>query len=148
MVELGNCARCGAVFAKGIREICPACYYKEEEAFKIVYQFIRKRENREATLSEIVKATGVDEELIIKFIKEKRLQASQFPKLAYPCERCGVDIVTGRLCHNCSSEIMTEYEKYEQLEKQKRALKQKELDDQRSIYYSFDKHKLTEKDKE
>src|SRR5690625_7876288 len=86
MIELGNCAQCGEVFAKSLRDICPRCYREEEEAFEIVYRFLMKRKNREATMNEIVEATKVKEELIIKFIKQKRLRTSQFPQLAYPCE--------------------------------------------------------------
>src|SRR5690625_5510094 len=84
MIELGNCAQCGEVFAKSLRDICPRCYRDEEEAFEIVYRFLMKRKNREATMNEIVEATKVKEELIIKFIKQKRLRTSQFPQLAYP----------------------------------------------------------------
>lgn len=136
MANLSNCSRCGKVFAKTIRDVCPDCYREEEEAFKIVYRFLSQRKNREATLDEIVKATDVDEELIIKFIKENRLRSSQFPKLAYPCERCGVDIVEGRLCHNCSQDILNQVERHEELEARERA-RQERLE-QEKTYYSFD----------
>src|SRR5699024_11374641 len=87
MGELANCSRCNNVFVKTLRDICQQCYREEEEAFETVYRFLSQRKNREATLMEIVEATGVEEELVIKFIKEKRLRTSQFPKLAYPCEK-------------------------------------------------------------
>src|SRR5690625_7951722 len=106
MAELANCARCNQVFVKSVRDICLDCYREEEEAFEKVYKFLSKRENREATLEEIVKATKVEEELIIKFIRTNRLQKSRFPKLAYPCERCGVHISKGKLCENCSRSII------------------------------------------
>src|SRR5699024_4160043 len=99
-----NCESCGAVFVDPIRTICRDCYYKEEEAFQTVYRYITKKKNREATIAQIVKATGVEEELIIKFMKQNRLRASQFPKLAYPCENCGIDTVEGRLCDDCKGE--------------------------------------------
>src|SRR5690625_7763772 len=104
-MNLKNCESCGAVFVDPIRTICRDCYYKEEEAFQTVYRFLSKKKNREATLAEIVAATGVEEALIIKFMKQNRLRASQFPKLAYPCEKCGTDIVEGKLCIQCSAEI-------------------------------------------
>lgn len=116
MGELANCSRCNAVFVKTSRDICPNCYREEEEAFQKVYRFLSKRENREATMAEIVKATGVEEELIIKFIRMNRLEMSRFPKLAYPCERCGVDIVSGKLCEECSQEIIAEFEQHEKLD--------------------------------
>ncbi len=136
MSELGNCERCGTVFAKTIREICPKCYREEEEAFQKVYKFLTKRKNREATLKEIVAGTGVEEDLIIKFMKQKRLRTSQFPKLAYPCEKCGIDIIEGRLCFNCSSEIKTELARHNEMEKRQKERKRKEHE---SIYFTMKK---------
>ncbi|WP_188454141.1 TIGR03826 family flagellar region protein [Virgibacillus oceani] len=137
MAELANCTRCDAVFVKTIREICQKCYKEEERAFDLVYSFLRQRKNREATLMEIVDATEVEEELIIKFIKEKRLRTSQFPKLAYPCEKCGGNIISGKLCSNCSKELLNDLEQHEQIEK--RVSDNKENNS--SIYYSIEQRK-------
>jgi|SRR5690625_2611381 len=139
MTQLANCARCNQVFAKTVRDICPDCYREEEQAFQKVYRFLSKRKNREATLQEIVKATKVDEDLIIKFIRTNRLQTSRFPKLSYPCEKCGTPIVTGKLCANCSDSILSEFKQHESLEKrQERLQKERERID---TYYSIEKHK-------
>jgi len=132
--ELGNCARCGTVFAKTIRDVCSSCYREEEQAFQTVYRFLSKRKNREATLSEIVAATDVEEELVIKFMKQKRLRASQFPKLAYPCEKCGEDIVEGRLCRDCSTDIKTKLEHYDEMEKIRSKRRKKEHE---PVYYTM-----------
>lgn|SRR5690625_1387574 len=113
MAELANCTRCDTVFAKSIREICQTCYQDEERNFETVYRFLMKRENRKATLQEIVQATSVDEEIIIKFIKEKRLRTAQFPMLAYPCEKCNIPIVSGKLCNECSQGILNDLKQYE-----------------------------------
>jgi|SRR5690625_5011701 len=138
MSELGNCAQCGAVFAKTIRDICHDCYLKEEEDFKTVYRFLTKRHNREATIQEIVAATGVEEDVIIKFMKENRLRSSRFPKLAYPCEQCGTNIVEGRLCYTCSSKIKTELDVHHKMEK---SLKEMQEREHKSIYYTLKKKK-------
>lgn len=137
MGQLDNCARCNAVFVKSMRDICQKCYYEEEEAFETVYRFLSKRENREATIFEIVEATEVEEELIIKFIREKRLRTSQFPKLAYPCEKCGIQIVSGKLCQNCSDGILQQFKQQEQLEK--RAINRQAKEERVHTYYSIDK---------
>ncbi|MUK90807.1 hypothetical protein GMD78_20865 [Ornithinibacillus sp. L9] len=139
MAELANCSRCDAVFVKNIRDICHNCYKKEEQDFQTVYQFLRKQVNREATLIEVVDATGVEESLIIKFIKEKRLHTSQFPKLAYPCEKCGTNIVSGKLCSSCSSELLNELEQHEQVEQRAQLVKEKNKT--QNIYYTIDKHR-------
>src|SRR5690625_877261 len=96
-----------------------------------------KRENSEATLQEIVEATDVEEPIIIKFIKEKRLRTSQFPKLAYPCEKCNRDIVSGRLCQTCSEELIHGWEQHEAIES-RRAEANRKREKQANIYYSYD----------
>ena len=135
MAELANRIRCEAVFVKTARDICHDCYRQEEKDFDTVYSFLKQKKNREATLYEIVDATGVEEEIIIKFIKEKRLRTSQFPKLAYPCERCGTPIVSGKICTKCSEELINDLEQYEKIEE--RIEKQKS--NKENVYYSFNK---------
>lgn len=136
-MEMKNCESCGAVFVDPVRTICRDCYYKEEEAFQTVYRFITKKKNREATITEIVKATGVEEELIIKFLKQNRLRASEFPKLSYPCESCGVDIVEGRLCDDCKQEIKRNLSIHQNIERVRREME----DDKDPVYYTINKNK-------
>lgn len=140
MPELANCSRCGAVFVKDIRDICHTCFKEEEKAFQIVYDFLKQRKNREATLIEIVEATGVEEDLIIKFIKEKRLRQSQFPKLAYPCNRCGKHITAGNLCEACSEELKHDLKMHEHEEAMHDKLRE-QLKEKEKTYFTLDKHK-------
>ncbi|WP_255259555.1 hypothetical protein [Lentibacillus sp. CBA3610] len=66
MAELANCSAGGMC----VCEVGPKCVsscHKEEEAFQIVYGFL-KSGNREATMTEVVKATDI-RGMIIKFIK-------------------------------------------------------------------------------
>lgn len=108
-MELTNCANCGAVFAKNVVDICPKCYREEEKAFEIVYKYLRQQKNRSAVLHEIAEATGVEEDLIIKFLKQNRLRAANFPQLKYPCESCGNPISEKTLCSSCSSKIVSDW---------------------------------------
>lgn len=138
MAELANCKRCGDVFVTSFRDICQKCYKEEETAFQTVYRFLKERKNREATIIEIVEATGIEEELIIKFVKEKRLTPKLFPNLAYSCDRCGKDITTGTICSACTEELKQDLFKFEEEERQKIERKEKEKE---SIYFSLNKHK-------
>jgi len=138
MAELANCINCGAVFVKNIRDICRNCYEEEEKAFETVYQFLLPRKNRQATIIDIVDATGVKEKLIIKFMKEKRLRTSDFPMLAYGCDRCGKNITTGNLCTNCSTELRGELNKFEE-EKERKRNRQKAEENYDDVYYTFNK---------
>ncbi|MDL4839215.1 TIGR03826 family flagellar region protein [Aquibacillus rhizosphaerae] len=117
MGELANCPRCDALFVKGLRDICQDCFKKEELAFQTVYDYMKKRANRTATVMQIVEETEVEEDLIIKFVKEKRLRASQFPNLHYPCEKCGNPIIEGKLCGPCSKGLVTELNKQGEIDK-------------------------------
>lgn len=138
MSELANCINCGTVFVKNIRNICRNCYEEEEKAFETVYRFLLPRKNRQATMIDIVEATGVEEKLIIKFIREKRLRTSQFPMLAYGCERCGKNITTGNICLDCSVELRGELNKYEEEEKRK-TKRQLTEEEQTNVYYTFNR---------
>lgn len=131
VAELANCTNCDKVFAKRIREICDACFKREEEDFKIVYCFLKESENREATLRQIAQETKVSESIIIKFMKNKRLRISQFPKLAYPCERCSTDIVTGTLCEECATTLL------ENLETPRKEDVKKTESGKSNVYYTF-----------
>lgn len=125
MAELMNCPNCGSLFVKtNLRDVCETCYKEEELAFEKVYTFIRKRENRTATIFEASMGTGVDEELIIKFIKTGRLQLAQFPNLGYPCQKCHTLIRKGTLCNDCSNEIRSELSTFEK--EQERMKEQRE----------------------
>src|SRR5690625_3487895 len=116
MAELANCSRCNNVFVKSVRNICHNCYQAEEEAFQTVYDFLKKRKNRQATVLDIVEATEVEEALVVKFIREGRLQTSNFPKLSYPCENCNQPIITGKYCTECSESILSEFKRLDDLD--------------------------------
>jgi len=134
-MQIENCNSCGAVFVDPVRKICKDCYDAEEKAFQTVYRFITNKANREATIAEIVRATDVEESLIIKFMKENRLRASQFPKLFYPCENCGVDIGEGRWCGGCTKELQKEFQIYQNVKRIKREIN----DNQNPVYYAINK---------
>lgn len=130
MAQLDNCPKCGRLFVKNqFRDICEVCYKEEEKLFEKVYNFLRKRENRTATLAQVVAATEVDETLIIKWIKKGRIQLLQFPNLGYPCDKCGKLIREGRLCSECNKGLQQQLQKLEEE-------KQRQIDKQRMTYYT------------
>lgn len=113
-MDLSNCPECGEIYIKSkFRDVCEKCWKAEEAAYDTVYKFMRKRENRAATMLQVVEATGVSEALILKFIKNGKLQITQFPNLGYPCDKCGKIIRTGKLCEGCASEILDDLKNHE-----------------------------------
>lgn len=134
MNDLSNCANCGAIFIKTqFRDVCDACYKQEELLFEKVYQYIRKRENRKATIQQVIDATDIDEELLFKFIRTGRLKLAQFPNLGYKCEKCGTIIREGILCSKCSETFLSDLKVYQQEEDRKRAIEER---DRKTTYYT------------
>ena len=68
-------------------------------------KYIRKKENRTASMQEVVGETGVEEEVIVKFIRSGRLKVTNNPNLGYHCSRCGSAIQHGTLCTACSTDL-------------------------------------------
>ncbi|MGG0720068.1 TIGR03826 family flagellar region protein [Robertmurraya massiliosenegalensis] len=127
MDQLSNCPKCDAIFVKNkFRDICPDCWKEEEVAYETVYQFIRKRENRTATMQQVEEATGVEEELILKFVKTGRLKVAQFPNLGYPCDKCGKIIQKGKLCNPCADTLKKELEMHTKEEERKKEIERQD----------------------
>lgn len=123
MAELRNCPKCDQVFVKNsLRDVCESCYKEEEKLFEVVYQYIRKRENRTASLMQVVEVTGVEEDLIAKWIKIGKLKIAAFPNMGYKCEKCGTQIREGKLCYGCKKGLQSELVKFESDERLKKQL--------------------------
>ncbi|WP_153126680.1 TIGR03826 family flagellar region protein [Peribacillus tepidiphilus] len=136
MGELTNCPKCDKLFVQTkFRDVCDTCFKEEEKIFEMVYKYIRKKENRTATMAQVVEDTGVDEELLIKFVKTGRLKLAQFPNLGYPCEKCGATIKEGKLCGSCAELLRSELSSFQKEEARKRELLERE---RKATYYTKD----------
>lgn len=102
-----TCEECDKIFIKKTVLLCPSCEQEHEEKFHIVRTFINEKENYSSTMSEVVEATGVDEGLITRWIKEGRLRVVHLKNLNYECESCGALTNTGRVCRGCASRYQT-----------------------------------------
>lgn len=134
--EIKNCPSCGNFFNyTGIRETCVPCAQKEEKIFEEVYRFLRKRENRAATVEQIVKATGVDEDLLYRWVRRGRLQPTLFPNLGYPCDKCGGLTTKGNICESCIDELQNDLKQFEAAEELREAVTRR---DEHSYYAKRD----------
>jgi len=106
-VDLKNCKKCGSLFSPDHGEnICQVCRDEEEEKYQKVKEYLWDFPN--ATVEEVHDETGVEEELIIKFVKEGRLLADGLDvDLLLECERCGTQIESGRFCQSCKDELVS-----------------------------------------
>lgn len=137
-MDIMNCPTCGKLFMKNaVRDVCADCYRQEEASYDRVYQFLRKRENRAATIETVANATGVEESLLYKWVRRGRLHTAQFPNLGYPCDQCGKIIKKGKLCDSCTSNIKNELEVFDKEQQRMENLR-------KSAYYSQGKPKFGE----
>ncbi len=109
--QLQNCPKCGKLFVKGVRDICPDCYEQVEEEYRAVAQYLRKKENRRANIYEVSEATGVSIRQIRLFIQQGRLSLADLPEMGYPCQSCSRIIREGNLCKACSKKLSRQMKK-------------------------------------
>jgi len=69
-----------------------------DEMYKKVRDYLYDHPN--ATMVEVSEATGVEEKIILEFLREGRLELKE-PSPVLTCERCGKPITTGRMCKEC-----------------------------------------------
>lgn len=101
---LANCKECGGLFVQVSREICDRCFKEQEAILMKVQRYIKEHPN--LSLGEVAEATGVDEALVLKFIRENRLVLSASSvETMLSCESCGARIVSGRLCAMCRAQL-------------------------------------------
>lgn len=134
-VNLGNCPRCGRLFANNFRDICPSCIKGIEEEYEKCLKYLR--EEKTATIQEVHEATGVSIRQITKFIKEGRISVANNPNMMYPCEVCGVLIREGNMCDSCRTRLTRDFAAAAKEDSQK----YNELDDKRGngAYNAIDK---------
>lgn len=135
-MDLRNCPECGKVFVFVSRDLCPDCFRKEEEMFKKIQKYLRRKP--QATVAEISEATAVPEEKILFFLREGRL-VSKNPLLV--CERCGKPIFSGRYCEKCCSELTGTVEP-----EYKPSQKEPEFIDAKGRMHTIDRHRVRQKD--
>ncbi|NLB89269.1 MAG: hypothetical protein GX790_08615 [Syntrophomonadaceae bacterium] len=102
MAELINCPRCGRLFAAQGANVCRRCQDLEDQDYMIVRRYVR--DNPGATVFEVAEATGIEEDKILKFLRDGRLQSRGMTTVNY-CERCNNIINEGKYCNSCLREL-------------------------------------------
>ena len=88
--KMKNCSSCGKVFVSiNNARICMDCRAKEEQWEKSIVDYVR--DHPKSKIGEIVEATGVQEPVIRRMIREGRFVSTEV-ELYYPCEKCGSPI--------------------------------------------------------
>jgi len=125
-LNIANCPKCGKIFAKGLKDICPACAKEVDAEYERCVTFLR--ENRGTTINDLSEAVDVSVKQITKFIREGRISLYNAPNLSYPCEVCGVLIREGGMCDVCRQRLAKDMnmakEQDQQRKDQERALRE------------------------
>ncbi|MFS0725878.1 TIGR03826 family flagellar region protein [Paenibacillus sp. 1P07SE] len=106
-MNLGNCPRCGRLYAVNFREVCPSCIKEIDKEYESCASYLR--ENRGCGIQELSEETGVSYRQITKFIREGRISLIDAPNLAYPCEMCGSFIREGHMCNDCRAKLIKDF---------------------------------------
>ncbi|MFD0590655.1 TIGR03826 family flagellar region protein [Paenibacillus sp. GCM10027627] len=116
-MNLDNCPRCGKLFAKNFRDVCPVCIRDIDKEYQLCADYLR--EHKGAIISELTDQTGVTIKQITKFIREGRISMTNAPNMSYPCESCGTLIRESHLCENCRTRFVKDARKMAQYETKK-----------------------------
>lgn len=112
MRNVRNCPECGRVFTyDGRRNLCPRCIENEEKQYALVRKYVK--DNPGASITEVAEGTEVDEDLILRFLREGRLHSKglEAANITSECARCGKQILTGRYCQDCLLKMAKELNK-------------------------------------
>lgn len=113
-MNLDNCPRCGKLFAKNFRDVCPVCIRDIDKEYQLCADYLR--EYKGAMIGELSDQTGVSIKQITKFIREGRISMVNAPNLSYPCESCGTLIRENHLCDDCRKRLVKDTTKMKQNE--------------------------------
>lgn len=102
-MEVRNCPECGKLFNYLRTNLCPECQKKDEEEYLKVRAYLKKHPN--IPMDRLSEETDTDEEKISRWIVEGKIESRLVSGTNLRCERCGADIVEGRFCSKCVSEM-------------------------------------------
>lgn len=105
-MPIANCKRCGRIYNRISRDICPACIKQEDEMLIEIRRYLKQ--HSEASITDVSEGTGVEYTILVEMIRDGRLMIHNHPNLKYPCERCGMPTQSGRLCAKCAKELAQE----------------------------------------
>lgn len=105
-MDMRNCKTCGKVFASLGERVCPDCKQKEDEMFVVVKEYIY--DHPKASITEVSEETGVDESIILRYMREGRIEVAEGSISVLTCEKCGKSISTGKYCPDCQKKLVNQ----------------------------------------
>lgn len=109
---LSNCSRCGNLFNKMTSiPYCTACLEEEQIQEDKIKNYLRSHPSSQ--IKDIAKGTKVKEKIVREILKKPTFQQSGY-RVGYPCEICGKEIRSGKICQACSGEMKTDLSNIEE----------------------------------
>ena len=97
-----QCRKCGRLFMSYGASACPSCVEDTDQDFVKVKDYIY--DHPTANVTEISEKTGVESVVVLRFLKEGRLDVDGSMELLN-CETCGKAIPSGRFCNRCLADL-------------------------------------------
>lgn len=108
MSDRNICQVCGTEFeADSIKALCYECRKIDRHLFGIIRDFLY--DNPGASVKEVVDYTGVTASIVLKYLREGRLETIGAIKLLN-CESCGKPITYGNLCSECNEKLSRSFQ--------------------------------------
>ena len=104
-MEIATCRNCGKIFnhIRG-QMLCPTCMKAMDEKFKEVKNYVY--DHPSVGIHQLSKEMDVPTSQINRWIREERLTFTEDSAIVITCEKCGANILTGRLCEKCKKELV------------------------------------------
>jgi uncharacterized Zn finger protein (UPF0148 family) len=100
-MEYSTCPRCGKLFMRLNKPICPACEKEEEKAFDELRDYLEAHPDQPMVV--VSENTGVPMRRILQYIRDGRIEMTMGIADENPlkCLRCGTPILIGTYCTAC-----------------------------------------------
>ena len=95
-----TCRVCKGLFQYMGNPICQSCQDKLDSDFVKVREYLY--DNPSAGVLEVVEETGIEERIVMGFLREGRLELDNGARIL-SCERCKTPISSGRFCEKCKT---------------------------------------------
>lgn len=105
-MDIKTCRNCGKIFQFRGSYTCPECVREIDNLFVKVRDFIYR--NPRANVETICEETGADSDMILDWLREGRLLASEGSVPLLKCAKCDAPITTGQLCAKCANNLMSD----------------------------------------
>lgn len=97
-MNIRTCRHCGKMYTFIRSPFCGDCLEIIDQQYQLVRDYLE--DHPKAPIAEVTRETGVSERIVLHLLREGRLS---FETQILHCERCKVQIDSGRFCPRCLS---------------------------------------------